>query len=337
LPRLSDYDYDLPHDSIAQTPLEERTASRLLHMDRWTGEVWDKTFLDLENILLPGDLLVLNNTRVTAMRLFGRKSTGGLVELLLLEKIGPSAYACLAKPAKRLTKGAKITFEAGISGEIDLVSEVGKRVVRFDECQNLDDKLREISSIPLPPYIEDTLQDPERYQTVVAKVGGSAAAPTAALHFTRPFLEKLIKKGVLLSEVTLDVGMDTFRPVKSEDLSHHEMHGEKCSVTEDTVTKVSNCAGRVFAVGTTTVRTLETFATGHRRLSAGSTTSRLFVQPGYEFKIVDAILTNFHMPKTTMMVMLAAFCQREFILSSYRAALDSNYRFLSFGDSMLIL
>ncbi len=334
--RLSEYDYLLPPELIAQEPLKERTASRLLCLNKHTGEIEDRTFTDLATLLSPGDLLVLNNTRVTALRLFGAKSTGGRVETLLLEEVAPHRYVCLAKPAKRLTVGTEIRFDGGLIASVVELLEEGKRLLQFEPTESFRQNLAQSGEVPLPPYIDHVLEDPERYQTVVASEAGSAAAPTAALHFSSEFLERLSKTGIDIAFVTLSVGLDTFRPVQVEDLDDHRMHGERCSVPPETAEKIAACPGRIIAVGTTAVRTLESFAQGPRAVSPGSVTTRLFIQPGYRFQVIDGMLTNFHLPKTTMLVMIAALCGREHVLNAYRHAVAEKYRFLSFGDSMFI-
>ncbi|RYG23874.1 tRNA preQ1(34) S-adenosylmethionine ribosyltransferase-isomerase QueA [bacterium] len=334
--RLSDYDYDLPEGLIAQRPLEDRSASRLLLLPRKGGPVEHRRFTDVPGLLREGDLLVLNDTRVSALRLMGRKPTGAEVEALLLSEIEPGRFTALMRPGKRLRTGARVQFE-DLSATVEAELPYGQREIRFDDHTSLSERLRQIGTVPLPPYIREALADAERYQTVVAKTPGSAAAPTAALHFTKEVLELLRGEGVEIATVTLSVGIDTFRPVESEDLDQHSMHGEVCEVSEETAEAVAQCRGRIVAVGTTTTRTLETFAEAPRRLAIGRRTSKLFIRPGYDWKIVDGMFTNFHLPKTTMLMMLSALVGREQLLDAYAEAVQEEYRFLSFGDSMLVL
>ena len=335
--RISDYDYELPPERIAQKPLEDRSSSKLLYLHRDTGQIEHKAFRDLVDILDKGDLLVLNDTRVTALRLFGHKESGGAVELLLLKDIGGGAFEALVKPSKRLKPGANVILEGGLTATVNERLEAPKRLVRFSEDEDLFGKLKQFGETPLPPYVKETLGDPERYQTVYAQVGGSAAAPTAGLHFTAKLLDGIRKKGVQIAKVTLDVSLDTFRPVEGESLDEHVMHGETATLPLETKVAIEACQGRIVAVGTTVTRTLEAFATGRRRVDEGTTNTRLFIRPGYEFQIVDGLLTNFHMPRTTMLVLVSSFAGRERVLRAYREALSRDYRFLSFGDAMLIV
>jgi S-adenosylmethionine:tRNA ribosyltransferase-isomerase len=293
-------------------------------------------FVDVPDLLHPGDLLVFNDTRVTAKRLLGHKSTGGRAELLLLHSRLPGQFEALAKPGKRLQPGTRIEFEDGLFCVVDANLDDGLKLVNFGDGENWIAKLDTQGSVPLPPYIHAQLNDPERYQTVYAKTPGSAAAPTAGLHFTPEIIAELTAKGVGIAHVTLDVGLDTFRPVMSEDLSQHQMHGETCEVPPETVGAVSKATGRIVAVGTTAVRTLETMATGRRELRAGRTSTEIFIRPGFEFKIVDGMFTNFHLPKTTMLMMISALAGHDKVFSAYVEAVREQYRFLSFGDSMLI-
>lgn len=334
--RLSDYAYSLPERLIAQTPLHDRTASRLLVLPKAGGPVQHRRFSEVPTLLREGDLLVLNDTRVTALRLRGRKPTGAEVEALLLAEPEPGTFVALMRPGKRLRVGARVEFEDLRATIVAELSD-GQRQVAFDPHPALSQRLREIGTVPLPPYIHAALTDPERYQTVIATSPGSAAAPTAALHFTPEILGTLRAGGVEIATVTLSVGLDTFRPVEAEDLDEHAMHGEVCEVSPETAEAVARCRGRIVAVGTTSVRTLETFAEAPRRLATGRRTSRLFIRPGYGWKTVDAMFTNFHLPRTTMLMMLSALVGRERLLTAYAEAIREEYRFLSFGDSMLIL
>lgn len=334
--RLSDYDYHLPEELIAQTPLEDRTASRLLVLPRDGSPVQHRTFKEVPSLLREGDLLVLNDTRVSALRLMGQKPTGAEVEALLLTEESPGTFVALMRPGKRLRTGAVVQFE-DLEATVTEELPQGQRRLVFSPHPELAKRLHQIGTVPLPPYITAALADAERYQTVVARTPGSAAAPTAALHFTSALLETLRHQGVNVATVTLSVGIDTFRPVEDEDLSTHVMHGEVCEVGEETAEAVAQCKGRVISVGTTTTRTLETFATGRRQLSTGRQTSKLFIRPGYDWQIIDGMFTNFHLPKTTMLMMLSALVGRERLLAAYGEAVTEQYRFLSFGDSMLIL
>ncbi|QYK52691.1 MAG: tRNA preQ1(34) S-adenosylmethionine ribosyltransferase-isomerase QueA [Fimbriimonadaceae bacterium] len=334
---LEDLDYFLPEELIAQEPLADRTASRMLHINRNNGEIHHKQFVDSIDLLEPCDLLILNNTRVSAMRLFGHKISGGAVEALLLKEASAGVFECLLKPAKRLPVGTEIQFESGLVATVSAKDKDGVNEITFHDSEGWRKTLEAISVAPLPPYIHTHLRDRERYQTVIAQHPGSAAAPTAGLHFTQEYLDRIIKKGIQLAEVTLHVGVDTFRPVQTGSLADHQMHGEVCEVPEKTARLVSECQGRIIAVGTTTTRTLETFATGKRQLQPGKTVSKLFIQPGYEFQIVDGMFTNFHMPRTTMLLMISALASPKAIATAYSEAVNLRYRFLSFGDSMLIL
>lgn len=333
---LTDYDYDLPDSAIAQRPLEDRAASKLLYLHKDTGQVEHRQFRDVVDLLQPGDLLVLNNTRVTAFRLFGRKPTGAKVEVLALKQTGPATFEALVRPGKRLQPGAIIEFGQGLKAAVEGNLEEGQKLLRFESSDSLPVALDRASSTPLPPYVHEALRDPERYQTVYAKVPGSAAAPTAGLHFTPEILHQLAAKGIQIAWVTLNVGVDTFRPIQSENPAHHPIHGETCEIPKETAEAVSNCRGRVIAVGTTSVRTLESFAIGKRQLQTGNKDTRLFIRPGYEFKIIDGMFTNFHMPRTTMLMMISALAGRGAVMNAYQEALMHGYRFLSFGDSMLI-
>lgn len=333
--KLDEFDYILPEELIAQEPLKDRAASRLLVLNKKSGEVSHKSFRDVTELLNPGDLLVLNNTRVTAFRLFGNKLSGGKVEALLLQEVKKGEWIALMKPGKKLKPGTMIEFGSDLKAIVEEDLDEGKKRITFQN-ENADQVLKELGRVPLPPYIHQALADPERYQTVYAETGGSAAAPTAGLHFTHEILNDLIAKGVKMAHVTLDVSIDTFRPTTCENVGDHIMHGEQCSVPPETAQAIAECEGRVIAVGTTTVRTLESFATGKRQLEAGSKTTKIFIVPGFEFQIVDAMFTNFHMPRTTMLLMISAMAGKESLLEAYKLAIDRKYRLLSFGDSMLI-
>lgn len=334
---LSDYDYILPEELIAQTPLADRSSSRLLHVDKATGAIHDHTFRDILSLLQPDDLLVWNDTRVTALRLFGQKPTGGAVEALLLQETAPQTFSALVKPGKRLKPGARIEFPGGLAAEVVRGLEEPIKEIRFDPTEHLNEQLKEFGQVPLPPYIHSTLSEPERYQTVYANTGGSAAAPTAGLHFTPELIRDLNHKGIQMAHVTLDVSIDTFRPVTVESLEDHQMHGEVCRVPPETAQAIATCRGRIIAVGTTTARTLESFAVGKRQVEVGQKQTRIFIRPGYEWQILDGLLTNFHMPKTTMLMMISGLAGRQSVINAYAHAIQHRYRFLSFGDSMLIL
>jgi S-adenosylmethionine:tRNA ribosyltransferase-isomerase len=337
--RLSDYMYDLPEELIAQTPLDERSDSRLLVLHRESGMVEHRQFRDVLQVLQPGDLLVLNDTRVSAVRLLGHKETGGAVEALLLREVEPGQFEALLRPGKRLRMGSRLHFESGLAAEV-LDSAGGDdpvRLLRFDPRPDLADALNRVGLVPLPPYIQHTLADRERYQTVYSREAGSAAAPTAGLHFTQDLLARLADRGVRTTTVTLDVSIDTFRPVQVENLAEHVMHGETCHISEAAATQINESSGRIIAVGTTTVRTLESMAVGKRQVRPGRTSTKLFIRPGFDFQIVDGMFTNFHFPGTTMMLMISALAGRGAILDAYASAVAQRYRFLSFGDSMLII
>lgn len=333
--RTSDLDYDLPERLIAQEPLAVRSGSRLLVLRRDSGGLEHRAFADLPQILAPGDLLVRNDTRVTARRVAARRPGGGAAELLLLEWDGAEATA-LARPAKRVRPGDLL--ECGrVQARVLADLGEGRRVVRFEEGGRPFAGLGSLGEVPLPPYVRARLRDPARYDTVYARHGGSAAAPTAGLHFDADVLGRLDERGVRTASVTLSVGTDTFRPVASETLEEHPIHGERAWVTEEAAAAVAACRGRVVAVGTTACRTLESAASGPRTLVPGERETQLFITPGYQFRCVDALLTNFHMPRTTMLGMVAALCGAGPLMAAYREAVRLEYRFLSFGDSMLVI
>ena len=337
-----DFDFDLPEELIAQTPLEVRDASRLLILDRKKRTLTDSHFDSILDQLQPGDALVMNNTRVLPARLHGQKpDTHGHVELLLLKNTQGDQWEVLAKPAKRLRVGAKVEFGDGrLLATVVEELEQGGRIVEFSYDGIFLEVLESLGEMPLPPYIHEKLEDRERYQTVYAKENGSAAAPTAGLHFTEDLLQKIEAKGVHLVYLTLHVGLGTFRPVSVDNLDEHEMHSEYYQFSQeaaDTLTQVKAKGGRVIAVGTTSIRTLETIGNkfdGQLKADAGWT--NIFIKPGYEFKVVDAFSTNFHLPKSTLVMLVAAFAGREFVLEAYRHAVEERYRFFSFGDAMFL-
>ncbi|MBN8690403.1 MAG: tRNA preQ1(34) S-adenosylmethionine ribosyltransferase-isomerase QueA [Armatimonadetes bacterium] len=334
---LSDFDFELPEELIAQEPLEDRSASRLLCLNKESGAVEHRQFKDILEFLHPGDLLVVNNTRVTAKRLFGEKTTGGKVEALVLSnEPEPFTFRALMRPGKRLRPGAIVEFGHGLRATILKDAGEGQKIIRFDELSNFGEAMEQFGEVPLPPYIHHRLDSPERYQTVFNKVGGSSAAPTAALHFSEELIAKLKSNGVKFAEVTLDVGIDTFRPVAVENLDEHVMHGETCRISDEAAETINSSMGRIIAVGTTSVRTLESFAIGTRRVASGEKNTQIFIKPGYKFQVVEAMFTNFHLPKTTMLMMISAMASREAVISAYNDAVRNGYRFLSFGDSMYI-
>ena len=337
-----DFDFDLPEELIAQTPLEVRDASRLLILDRKKRTLTDSHFDSILDQLQPGDALVMNNTRVLPARLYGQKpDTHGHVELLLLKNTQGDQWEVLAKPAKRLRVGAKVEFGDGrLLATVVEELEHGGRIVEFSYDGIFLEVLESLGEMPLPPYIHEKLEDRERYQTVYAKENGSAAAPTAGLHFTEDLLQKIEAKGVHLVYLTLHVGLGTFRPVSVDNLDEHEMHSEYYQFSQeaaDTLNQVKAKGGRVVAVGTTSIRTLETIGNkfdGQLKADAGWT--NIFIKPGYEFKVVDAFSTNFHLPKSTLVMLVAAFAGRDFVLEAYRHAVEERYRFFSFGDAMFL-
>ena len=337
-----DFDFDLPEELIAQTPLEVRDASRLLILDRKKRTLTDSHFDSILDQLQPGDALVMNNTRVLPARLYGQKpDTHGHVELLLLKNTQGDQWEVLAKPAKRLRVGAKVEFGDGrLLATVVEELEQGGRIVEFSYDGIFLEVLESLGEMPLPPYIHEKLEDRERYQTVYAKENGSAAAPTAGLHFTEDLLQKIEAKGVHLVYLTLHVGLGTFRPVSVDNLDEHEMHSEYYQFSQeaaDTLNQVKAKGGRVVAVGTTSIRTLETIGNkfdGQLKADAGWT--NIFIKPGYEFKVVDAFSTNFHLPKSTLVMLVAAFAGRDFVLEAYRHAVEERYRFFSFGDAMFL-
>lgn len=338
--KKSDFYFELPEELIAQTPLEKRDSSRLLHLNKVTGEMEHRHFYDLLDYLHEGDCMVFNDSRVLPARLIGARPSGGSVELVLLRDLGEGRWECLSRPGRKTKPGAEIHFGDGeLKATVEAVAEGGNRIVRFDYEGIFLEVLERLGKMPLPPYIKEELQDGERYQTVYSREIGSAAAPTAGLHFTKELMEKIAAKGVKLCFVTLHVGLGTFRPVKAEEIEEHEMHSEFCMVPEETariVTETKRNGGRVIAVGTTSCRTLESFALEDGSLPVTSGWTNIFIYPGYKFKCIDALVTNFHLPESTLIMLVSALAGREHILNAYNEAVKQRYRFFSFGDAMFI-
>lgn len=338
--KKSDFSFDLPEELIAQTPMEQRDASRLLCLDKQTGAVEHRHFYDLPDLLREGDCLVLNNSRVLPARLIGIRPTGGAVELVLLRDLGGNRWECLSRPGRKTKPGQRILFGEGeLQAVVEETVSGGNRIVRFEYEGIFLEVLERLGRMPLPPYIRQELKDPERYQTVYSKELGSAAAPTAGLHFTKELLETVRNKGVLTEFVTLHVGLGTFRPVKEEEIEDHEMHSEYCIIppeTAEAVNRTRKNGGRIIAVGTTSCRTLESFAKEDGTLEASSGWTNIFIYPGYRFKCIDALITNFHLPESTLIMLVSALAGRENILNAYRIAVSEKYRFFSFGDAMMI-
>lgn len=338
--KTHDFYYDLPEELIAQTPLEKRDTSRLMTLDRTTGEIAHKHFYDILDYLNPGDCLVMNDSRVLPARLLGHRPTGGAVEVLLLRDLGNKCWECLCKPGKKMQVGGEVIFGNGeLTATVKEVQETGNRVVEFHYDGIFLEVLEHLGKMPLPPYIKEELQDQERYQTVYNKEPGSAAAPTAGLHFTNELLEKIREKGVKTAFVTLHVGLGTFRPVKAEDILEHHMHSELCMMNEETArilneTKASG--GRIVCVGTTSCRTLESLVNDDGSFEAKSKWTEIFIYPGYEFKAMDALITNFHLPESTLVMLVSAFAGKDHVLNAYKTAVREKYRFFSFGDAMFL-
>lgn len=336
----SDFDFYLPEELIAQTPLEKRDTSRLLHLNKQTGEIEHKHFYDIKQYLREGDCLVLNDSRVLPARLIGARPTGGAVELVLLKGLGDNRWECLSRPGRKTKPGQELVFGNGeLTAVVQEVTLGGNRIVKFSYEGIFLEILERLGKMPLPPYIKEELQDSERYQTVYSKELGSAAAPTAGLHFTKELLAEIADMGVKICYVTLHVGLGTFRPVKADKIEDHEMHSEFCIVPDETaesVNAVKRAGGRVIAVGTTSCRTLESFTTEDGVLQATSGWTKIFIYPGYKFKCIDALITNFHLPESTLIMLVSALAGREHILNAYNTAVKERYRFFSFGDAMMI-
>ena len=338
---IKDFDYELPQELIAQDPLEDRSSSRLMVLDKKTGEISHRIFHDIINELNPGDCLVINDTKVIPARLYGvKEDTGAKVEVLLLKREADDVWEVLVKPGKKCRPGAKISFGDGLlKAEVLEVIDDGNRKIRFSYEGIFEEILDQLGQMPLPPYITHELKDKNRYQTVYAKYEGSAAAPTAGLHFTKELLEKIREKGVIIASVTLHVGLGTFRPVKVENVLEHHMHSEYYRVEPEEAKKINDAkaaGGRIIAVGTTSCRTLESATGEDGILRAGCGWTEIFIYPGYQFKLIDALITNFHLPKSTLVMLVSALAGREHILTAYKEAVRDKYRFFSFGDAMFI-
>ena len=338
--KKSDFSFYLPEELIAQTPIEKRDASRLLCLDKQTGALEHRHFYELPELLREGDCLVLNNSRVLPARLIGMRPTGGAVELVLLRDLGDNRWECLSRPGRKTKPGQQILFGEGeLQAVVEETVSGGNRIVRFSYEGIFLEVLEHLGKMPLPPYIRQELKDPERYQTVYSKELGSAAAPTAGLHFTQELLDTIRKKGILTEFVTLHVGLGTFRPVKEEEIEDHEMHSEFCMIppeTAEAVNRTRKNGGRIIAVGTTSCRTLESFSREDGTLEASSGWTDIFIYPGYRFKCIDALITNFHLPESTLIMLVSALAGRENILNAYNTAVSEKYRFFSFGDAMFI-
>lgn len=339
--KTSDFYYELPKELIAQTPAEPRDSSRLLVLDRENGQIEHKHFYDIIDYLNPGDLLVCNDSRVLPARIFGIKdNTGARVEFLLLKQVGTNRWETLCKPGKKAREGAKFSFGGGIlRATIAQVKDDGNRVVEFECEENFFTTLDKIGQMPLPPYITEELKDKERYQTVYSHELGSAAAPTAGLHFTNELMEKIKSKGVGIAYVTLHVGLGTFRPVKVDDVTKHKMHSEHYEISEESarlINKAKKNGKRVIAVGTTSCRTLESVATLYGEIKPCDGFTDIFIYPGYKFKVLDGLITNFHLPESTLIMLVSAFAGYDNIMNTYKTAVNEKYRFFSFGDAMFI-
>ena len=336
-----DFWYDLPEELIAQTPLERRDSSRLMVMNRETGEISHRHFYDIVEYLRPGDCLVMNDSRVLPARLLGHRPSGGAVEVLLLRDLGEKCWECLCKPGRKMQVGSEVIFGNGeLTAVVREVREDGNRVVEFCYQGIFLEVLERLGKMPLPPYIKEELADQERYQTVYSREVGSAAAPTAGLHFTQELLEKIRNMGVNTAFVTLHVGLGTFRPVKAEHISDHHMHSELCMMNGETaaiLNRTKQQGGRIICVGTTSCRTLESLAGEDGRFAAGSKWTDIFIYPGYRFKAMDGLITNFHLPESTLVMLVSAFAGREHVLNAYAEAVKERYRFFSFGDVMCII
>jgi len=339
--KKSDFYYELPEELIAQTPLEKRDSSRLLKLDKENGELSHTYFHNIIDLLNPGDLLVMNNSRVIPARIFGiRTDTGAKVEFLLLKQVENNKWETLVKPGKKAKPGTSFDFSGIMSGTVEEIGKEGIRIIKFESEENIYNALDKIGQMPLPPYIKEQLNDKERYQTVYSDPLGSAAAPTAGLHFTKELLQKIKDKGINTAYVTLHVGLGTFRPVKEDEITDHIMHSEHYSLPEETVKLINDTkakGGRVIAVGTTTTRTLESVAKEHGKLIPCDGWTDIFIYPPYEFKVLDGLITNFHLPESTLVMLVSAFAGYDNTMNAYNEAVKERYRFFSFGDSMIII
>ena len=338
--KTSDFYFDLPPELIAQTPIAQRDTSRLLTLNKQTGAVEHKHFYDLPSMLRPGDCLVLNNSRVLPARLIGHRPTGGACEILLLVDKGDNVWECLVRPGRKLKPGAEVIFGDGqLKATIEAEADDGKRLVRFHYQGIFLEILEQLGKMPLPPYIKEELEDNERYQTVYSREVGSAAAPTAGLHFTQELLEQIQAMGVKICYVTLHVGLGTFRPVKADNITDHEMHSEFCMISEETaqiINQTKRDGGRVICVGTTSCRTIESWAAEDGTMKECSGWTNIFIYPGYQFKVLDCLITNFHLPESTLIMLVSALAGREQVMAAYHQAVEEKYRFFSFGDAMFI-
>ena len=338
--KTDDFDYYLPEELIAQHPAEKRDHARLLVLDRDTGEVSDKYFYDIIDYLNPGDVLVMNDTRVIPARLFGhREDKEESIEVFLLHNTEGKTWECLVRPGKKMKIGTKIIFSEDLSGQVKDIKEDGNRIIEFYYEGIFNEILDKLGNVPLPPYIKEELKEPEEYQTVYSKNPGSVAAPTAGLHFTKDLLKEIEEKGIKLAYLTLDVGLGTFRPVSVEDVNDHKMHSEFYTLSQETadiINEARKSGHRVIATGTTSIRTLESVYKKCGKITEDSGWTDIFIYPGFEYKVVDAFITNFHLPKSTLVMLVAAFTSREMILDTYKYAVDNKYRFFSFGDAMFI-
>ncbi len=339
--KTSDFYYDLPEELIAQTPLAKRDNSRLLKLNKETGEIEHKAFFDIKNFLRSGDCLVLNNTRVLPARIFGvREDTGSVVEFLLLKQKDTNIWECLAGPGKKAKIGKRFKFSEKLALEVTDITAEGNRIVKFESDGEFYSVLSEIGQMPLPPYIKEKLEDNERYQTVYSKELGSAAAPTAGLHFTNELLEELKKMGVKIAYVTLHVGLGTFRPVKVDDVTKHTMHTEEYFLSKETadiINETKKNGGRVICVGTTSCRTVESVAEKYGEIKECSGATDIFIYPGFKFKVMDGLITNFHLPESTLIMLVSAFAGYENVMNAYNQAVKERYRFFSFGDAMILI
>lgn len=334
--QLSEFNYVLPEELIAQVPLAERDRSRMLVVNRKSNTIEHRMFVDILDYLRADDTMVFNNTRVVATRLHGCKKTGAKVEALLMKHISSGLWEAMVKPGRRIAVGSRLFFDPDIAAEVVDRTEEGGRILRFDGGADADEEIAKVGQVPLPPYIHKLLNDPERYQTVYAKYNGSAAAPTAGLHFTPAILERIRAKGIKTVFVTLHVGIATFRPVRTENIDDHEMHKESFEINAESAEAINSAKGRIICVGTTTARALESAAVAKGKVTPIKSDTNLFIKPPYEFKIVDGLITNFHMPKSTLLIMISAFAGKELIQRAYKEAVEQKYRFLSFGDATFL-